>query len=98
MILTLLLRLLIGFSLQLIPQEWLLPTYGVPGPPVAYLSLILLEISKENSVFSLTFYIILGLFNVVVIVLDYVLPVLGAKVYGATKYGITGSIIGMIAG
>ena len=31
-------------------------------------------------------------------VLDYVIPVWGAKVFGATKQGIYGSIIGMLAG
>ncbi len=36
--------------------------------------------------------------TIVVTVLDYVLPLFGAKVYKASGYGIWGSIIGMIIG
>jgi uncharacterized protein YqgC (DUF456 family) len=70
---------------------------GIPGPPLNFLSLVLLEIGIENA-FSVDFYITWGLITVVVVLLDYVLPVWGAKAYKSSKYGIWGSVIGMILG
>ena len=70
---------------------------GIPGPPLNFLSLVILEIGIENA-FSVDFYITWGLITVVVVLLDYVLPVWGAKAYKSSKYGIWGSVIGMILG
>jgi uncharacterized protein YqgC (DUF456 family) len=70
---------------------------AIPGPPLNFLSLIILEIAVEDA-FTLEFYIIWGVFTIVTVVLDYVLPLLGAKAYKASGYGIWGSIIGMIIG
>jgi len=71
---------------------------GLPGPPLAYAALILLELAISEVIFTKTLLIVLGLLIVLSMVLDYVLPLLGAKLYGATKYGLWGSFIGMIAG
>ena len=70
---------------------------GIPGPPLNFLSLVILEIGIKDA-FSMDFYITWGLITVAVVVLDYVLPVWGAKAYKSSKYGIWGSIIGMILG
>jgi len=70
---------------------------GIPGPPLNFLSLVILEIGIKDA-FSVEFYITWGLITVAVVVLDYVLPVWGAKVYKSSKYGIWGSVIGMILG
>ncbi len=42
--------------------------------------------------------VIFGIITLVITILDYLLPIWGAKVYKASKYGIWGSIIGMIIG
>jgi hypothetical protein len=41
---------------------------------------------------------VLGALTVVVQALDYLLPAVGAKKFGATKYGFWGAIIGMLLG
>ena len=69
----------------------------IPGPPLNFISLLILELAIEDA-FSMEFYIIWGVITIVVTLLDYVLPLFGAKVYKASGYGIWGSIIGMIIG
>ncbi|MFC1504353.1 DUF456 domain-containing protein [Spirochaetota bacterium] len=71
---------------------------ALPGPPIAFLSLVILQLIKEPPPFAITFLGIFAGLNIVLLVLDYILPVLGAKLYGASKYGIWGAIIGMIVG
>ncbi|MEE9449591.1 MAG: DUF456 domain-containing protein [Ignavibacteriaceae bacterium] len=70
---------------------------AIPGPLLNFVSLLILEIAIEDA-FSMEFYIIWGIITILVTVLDYVLPLFGAKVYKASGYGIWGSILGMIIG
>jgi uncharacterized protein YqgC (DUF456 family) len=70
----------------------------LPGPPISYISLILLSWAKGWKVYSLTFLLVMGIVTVAVTVLDYLLPVYLPKRYGASKFGIYGSILGMIVG
>ena len=70
----------------------------IPGPPLSFLALILLSYAKNWEPFSTKFLIIMAVLMIVVTVLDYVIPAGGAKKYGASKSGIWGSIIGMLAG
>lgn len=71
---------------------------GVAGPPFSFLALICLSIVKKWEPFSIRLLIVLGVLTVVVQALDYLLPALGAKKFGATKYGFWGAIIGMLLG
>jgi len=70
---------------------------GLPGPPLNYIALILIQIINRDA-FTTKFLVWFGVITVVVYLLDYILPILGAKLYNASKYGIWGSIIGMIVG
>lgn len=70
----------------------------LPGPPIGYVSLILLSLAYKWKAYSTNFLIVMGVITVVVTVLDFILPVYLPKRYGASKFGIWGSIIGMIAG
>jgi len=70
----------------------------IPGPPLSYAGLILLSIARKWEAFSSGFLVTMGIITLVVTVLDYVMPLLTAKKYGASKFGIWGSVIGMIAG
>ncbi len=71
---------------------------GIAGPPFSFLALICLSIAKKWEPFSVKFLIILGVLTVAVQALDYLLPAVGAKKFGATKYGFWGTIIGMLLG
>ena len=70
----------------------------IPGPPLSFLALILLSLAKDWEPFSSTFLLIMGGLGVLVTILDYVVPVVGAKKYGASKWGIWISMIGMLIG
>jgi len=71
---------------------------ALPGPPLAYIGVLLLHFSRGGDVFSNTTLIVLGLVTVAAIVLDYALPAMGAKLYGASRYGVIGSAVGMLVG
>ncbi|NGP87245.1 DUF456 domain-containing protein [Fodinibius halophilus] len=69
----------------------------VPGPPISYLGLLVLQLTSAHP-FSLQFFIIWGLIVFVLMVLDNVIPAYGAKKFGGSPYGIWGCIIGMVIG
>ena len=71
---------------------------GIAGPPFSFLALICLSIAQKWEPFSAKLLIILAILMVFVQALDYLLPALGAKKFGATKYGFWGTIIGMVLG
>lgn len=71
---------------------------GIAGPPFSFLALICLSIVKKWEPFSAKLLIVLGILTIVVQALDYLLPAVGAKKFGATKYGFWGAIIGMMLG
>jgi hypothetical protein len=69
----------------------------IPGPPLSYGALIILQLSSKQP-FSSTFFIVYGLITAVVLLLDYVIPMYGTKKFEGSKYGIWGSTIGMVLG
>jgi len=69
----------------------------LPGPPLSYAALILLHLSKFGQ-FNTVTLIILGGVTVIVTILDFVIPILGTKKFGGSKYGTIGATIGLIIG
>ena len=69
----------------------------LPGPPISYLGLLLLQFTSGEP-FSLQFFVIWALVIAVIMVLDNLIPSMGAKKYGGTPYGVWGSILGLVAG
>lgn len=69
----------------------------VPGPPLNYAGLLLLHFTSRYQ-FSTRFLIIWAVITVVVLALDYIIPVWGTKKFGGSKRGIWGSIFGLLAG
>ena len=70
----------------------------IPGPPLAYMSLILMSIARRWQAYSPATLIVLAILAVAVTVLDNVLPILTSRRKGASKAGIWGAVIGMVAG
>lgn len=69
----------------------------LPGPALGYLGLIVTQFSSRHP-FSVKMLVILAVVTLVVSLLDYIIPVYGAKKLQGTKYGIRGCVIGLLLG
>jgi uncharacterized protein YqgC (DUF456 family) len=67
----------------------------LPGPPVAYVGLLLQQLRDPNP-FSTKFLLIWAAIVVVSLVLDYLIPIWGTKKFGGTKYGVWGCTLGFL--
>jgi len=71
----------------------------LPGPPLSFLGLLLFAlVCNFSPPLTPTLIIIMMSITIVVTVVDYFTPLIGAKKYGTSKWGIYGSIGGMIVG
>ncbi|GAB1452462.1 DUF456 domain-containing protein [Draconibacterium sp.] len=69
----------------------------LPGPPLNYTGLLLLHFTSTHH-FSINFLVFWAIVTAVVYGLDLIIPVWGTKKFGGSKYGVWGSIIGLLAG
>jgi uncharacterized protein YqgC (DUF456 family) len=69
----------------------------LPGPPLSYLGLVLLHLTRFADI-SRNLFIILGAVAVIVTVIDYVVPIWGTRQFGGSKYGMRGATVGLIIG
>jgi uncharacterized protein YqgC (DUF456 family) len=69
----------------------------LPGPIMGWIGLLMLQFTsfmeKNWTFIGITFAV-----AILVFVLDYIIPAIGTKKYGGTKFGVYGSIIGLILG
>ena len=71
----------------------------MPGPPLSFIGLLMLAIAQHFAApLTSNIVLIMAVLMVAVTVIDYIVPVAGAKRYGASKWGIWGAILGMIIG
>ncbi len=71
----------------------------LPGPALSFIGLLLFALVRDFSPpLTPTLMILLLVGTIVVTVVDYFIPLIGAKRYGTSKWGIYGSIGGMIIG
>ncbi|MDI6755974.1 MAG: DUF456 domain-containing protein [Thermodesulfobacteriota bacterium] len=71
----------------------------LPGPPFSFVGLLLLALVSDFSPpLTSTLVVTMGIVTVVVTGVDYVIPLFGAKRYGASKWGVWGSVVGMAIG
>jgi hypothetical protein len=89
--------IVIGSLLQLVGLAGCVLPW-LAGPPLNFLGLILLCLAKGWDTFSPTFLIVMGALTVLTMLLDYVLPMAGAKKYGSSKRGFWGAFFGMVIG
>ncbi|GAB3171553.1 DUF456 domain-containing protein [Telluribacter humicola] len=71
-----------------------LPT---PGPSLSFGGLLMLHFSSYAE-FSTVVLVGLGLLTALMVVLDYFIPIWGAKKFGGTRYGAIGATLGLIIG
>lgn len=69
----------------------------LPGPPVAWVGLLLLHFSRYAQ-FSDSFLLITALVTAAIVGLDYILPAWITKRTGGSKWGTRGATAGMIIG
>lgn len=69
----------------------------LPGPPLNFISLLIVFFALPGSV-SLTLLMVMLVLTIVVTILDYVAPVVLTKIGGGSKSATWGSTIGMVAG
>ena len=69
----------------------------LPGPILSWLGLLLLYFTKcipiNYWVLGITFFI-----TITITILDFVIPSMGTKKFGGTKYGVWGTNIGLVLG
>jgi len=70
---------------------------ALPGPPLSFIGLLLFALARDFSPpLTSTLIIIMLIVTIAVAVVDYFIPLIGAKKYGASRWGIYGSLGGMI--
>ena len=70
---------------------------ALPGPIFGYIGLILLYFGKPGAI-SIWSLVIFGIAMLILSLIDYLAPILGAKLSGSSKKGLIGSIAGSLIG
>lgn len=70
---------------------------GIPGPPVGYIALWLLQWTDKVQ-YSTKFMVVWGIIILIVTVGENFLPLIATRFAGGSKYAVKGSIIGLVAG
>lgn len=75
---------------------------GLPGPPLAFGSLILVLYNplaaSRMADSNYMWLIIFGIITLIITIIDYYLPIWGTKKFGGTSAGAKGSVVGLILG
>lgn len=69
----------------------------LPGPPLCYMALLIQQF-QSTPPYSADFLLIWAGITLVIMALDYIIPVYGTKRFGGTRYGMWGCVIGLIGG
>lgn len=69
----------------------------LPGPPLSYTALLLLQL-RTDPPFTVKFLLVWAGVAAFVTLLDYIIPVYGTKKFGGTKYGVWGCMLGLLGG
>lgn len=86
--------IILGFLLIIIGFIGLIAPI-LPSTIACYLALLLLHFAGVHA-YSAETLIVLGVFTALTFAIDFIMPVLGTKKFGGTRYGVIGSTIGGI--
>lgn len=81
--------LLVGLAGCILPM--------LPGPPLSYAGLLLLHFTERAQFTPTQLFVWLGIV-IIIQVLDYFVPLIGAKYSGGTRWGTRGCLVGTIIG
>ena len=81
--------LLVGLAGCILPM--------LPGPPLSYAGLLLLHFTERAQFTPTQLFVWLGIV-IIIQVLDYFVPLIGAKYSGGTRWGTWGCLVGTIIG
>ena len=70
---------------------------ALPGPPVAYIGMLLFHFTDRLQ-FTPKQLVVWAVLVILVQLLDYVIPMLGSKYAGGTRWGSWGCVAGTVAG
>ena len=70
----------------------------LPGPPIAYAALFLALARGDHTSPGVSAFVVSGLVTAAVLVLDWIVPALGAKKFNCSRVGIFGCFVGTIVG
>ena len=69
----------------------------LPGTPISWLGLLILHLTDAIPM-DVTYLGITLVIAILVFILDYIIPAIGTKKFGGSKYGVVGTTIGLIVG
>jgi uncharacterized protein YqgC (DUF456 family) len=69
----------------------------LPGPLTSWLGLFVLHLTDVIPM-NTSFIIITLIIAILIWILDYIIPAIGTKKFGGTKYGMIGTTVGLIVG
>ncbi|QCX01309.1 DUF456 domain-containing protein [Aggregatimonas sangjinii] len=69
----------------------------LPGPPVSWVGLLLLHLTNAVPQ-NWTFLGITAAVALLIFAMDYVIPAMGTKKFGGSRYGMIGATIGLVVG
>ena len=69
----------------------------LPGPLTSWIGLLILHLTDSIPMNS-SFLIITLIIAILIWILDYIIPAIGTKRFGGTKYGMIGTTLGLIIG
>jgi uncharacterized protein YqgC (DUF456 family) len=69
----------------------------LPGPITSWIGLLIVHFTDAIPM-NTTFLVVTFIIAALIWVLDYIIPAIGTKRYGGTKYGMIGSTIGLVIG
>ncbi|MBN1893134.1 DUF456 domain-containing protein [bacterium] len=70
---------------------------ALPGPPLSFAGMLLIHFTRFSQ-FEPSELVLAGAVVAAVQAIDAIIPVLGAKKFGGTRYGTRGSMIGLLVG
>ena len=70
----------------------------LPGPPIAYAALFVAMARGDHSSPGIATLVVAGVATVAVLVLDWIVPALGAKKFNCSRIGMFGCFVGTIVG